>query len=298
MTTQNLIPFPQLQFFDNNGVPLAGGSVTTYAADGVTPKATYQDQAGTIVNTNPITLDSAGRAQIWGTGQYVFLVQDSVGNTIYNQPTADPTYELNAGAFGLELLQTATQADAQTLLGFSAFSLPPGCMLPFGGPTAPSGWHKCDGSAVSRASFPLLFAAIGTAWGIGDGSTTFNLPDMRGRTFAGVDASQGRLTNASDAAFGASAALGNVGGNQLVQTHTHTTSINDPGHTHTFTQAVGLSGGASSGLVATPQAPSSSPNTVNSASTGITLTGPANFGSGSSQNVQPTAVGNWIIQLV
>jgi microcystin-dependent protein len=298
MTTQNLIPFPQLQFFDNNGVPLAGGSVTTYAADGVTPKATYQDQAGTISNTNPITLDSAGRAQIWGTGQYVFLVQDSLGNTIYNQPTADPTYELNAGAFGLSLLETATQADAQTLLGFSTFALSPGVMLPYGGASAPSGWHLCDGTAVSRASNPQLFSAIGTAWGTGDGSTTFNLPDMRGRVFAGVDGSAGRLTSASDSAFGASAALGNVGGNQLVQTHTHTTSITDPGHTHTYTQAIGLSGGASSGLVATPQAPSAGTGTTGSSTTGITLTGPANFGSGSSQNVQPTAVGNWIIQLV
>ena len=297
MTTQNLIPFPQLQFFDNNGVPLAAGSVTTYAADGVTPKATYQDQAGTISNTNPIILDAAGRAQIWGTGQYVFLVQDSLGNTIYNQPTADPTYELNAGAFGLQLLATTTQGGAQTLLGFSTFSLPVGAVLPFAGSSAPSGYHLCDGSAVSRASNPNLFAAIGTTWGTGDGSTTFNLPDLRGRVWAGVDGTAGRLTNASDAAFGAHAALGNVGGNQLVQTHTHATSITDPGHTHTITQAIGLSGGASAGFVATPNGTGTTPNTTGSNTTGITLNGPANFGSGSSQNVQPTAVGNWIIQL-
>lgn len=59
--------------------------------------------------------------------------------------------------------------------------------LPYAGPTAPSGWLLCFGQAVSRVTYAALFAAIGTSHGAGDGSTTFNLPDMRGRVPAGKD---------------------------------------------------------------------------------------------------------------
>lgn len=55
-------------------------------------------------------------------------------------------------------------------------SLPAGVVVPFAGKTAPSGWLKCDGSAVSRTTYAALFAAIGTTYGAGNGSTTFNLP--------------------------------------------------------------------------------------------------------------------------
>lgn len=56
---------------------------------------------------------------------------------------------------------------------------PIGVMLPYGGDTAPEGWAICDGAAVSRTTFAALFAVLGTAYGAGDGATTFNLPDMR-----------------------------------------------------------------------------------------------------------------------
>ena len=61
--------------------------------------------------------------------------------------------------------------------------LPPtGSMLQFGGGSAPTGWLLCDGSAVSRTgAYADLFGVIGTAYGAGDGATTFNLPDLRGR---------------------------------------------------------------------------------------------------------------------
>ena len=54
-----------------------------------------------------------------------------------------------------------------------------GMIAAFGTPSAPSGWLECDGDAVSRTTYERLFDAIGTTWGSGDGSTTFNLPDMR-----------------------------------------------------------------------------------------------------------------------
>lgn len=57
--------------------------------------------------------------------------------------------------------------------------------------TVPAGWLACDGSAVSRAAYPALFAAIGTTYGAGDGATTFNVPDMRGEFPRGDDAGRG-----------------------------------------------------------------------------------------------------------
>lgn len=60
--------------------------------------------------------------------------------------------------------------------------IPTGTILAFGGTDAPNGYLLCDGHAVSRVDFDDLFAVIGTAFGAGDGSTTFDLPDLRGRS--------------------------------------------------------------------------------------------------------------------
>lgn len=82
---------------------------------------------------------------------------------------------------------------------------------------APSGWLLCDGAAVSRTTYADLFAAIGTTYGKGDGSTTFNLPNMKGRVPVGLDAAQAEFD-----------ALGKTGGSK-----THTLSQGEmPSHTH------------------------------------------------------------------
>jgi hypothetical protein len=65
--------------------------------------------------------------------------------------------------------------------------IPIGTVIAYAGPAVPAGWLVCDGAAVSRTQNAVLFAAIGTSWGSGDGSTTFNLPDLSGRFLRGVD---------------------------------------------------------------------------------------------------------------
>jgi len=94
--------------------------------------------------------------------------------------------------------------------------------------TAPSLWLMCNGAAVSRTTYAALFTAIGTTYGTGDGSTTFNVPDLRGRVPIAPDGGVGRVT--------ANNALGNSSGSQA---HTH-----DFTHTHTLS---GTTGGASAG---------------------------------------------------
>jgi hypothetical protein len=73
------------QFIDQNGLPLASGTVAFYSVGTNTPKPTYQDAAATIANTNPILLDSRGQAVIWGSGAYRQVVKDESGVTIWDQ---------------------------------------------------------------------------------------------------------------------------------------------------------------------------------------------------------------------
>lgn len=65
--------------------------------------------------------------------------------------------------------------------------IPSGAIMDYAGSTEPTGWLFCAGQAVSRSTYATLFAAIGTNYGAGDGSTTFNVPDYRGRVAAGRD---------------------------------------------------------------------------------------------------------------
>jgi microcystin-dependent protein len=98
--------------------------------------------------------------------------------------------------------------------------VPPGAIMDFAGAAAPSGWLFCQGQLVSRTSFPNLFAAIGTTYGAGDGSTTFGLPDLGGRVTAGKEAVATRLTTAGSGVDG-----GTVGASGGVQNRAMTLSM-------------------------------------------------------------------------
>ena len=75
---------------------------------------------------------------------------------------------------------------------------PSGTVLPFAGTTAPDGWLTCDGTPISRTTYAALFTALGVAHGYGDNSTTFNLPDYRGRFLRGADAMFGGSSASRD----------------------------------------------------------------------------------------------------
>lgn len=85
-------------------------------------------------------------------------------------------------------MQELCQRLETVLAGIAA--VPTGVIAPFAGSAAPSGWLLCDGAAVSRTTYSALFAVLGTKYGSGDGSTTFNVPNLRGRVPAGLDAGQ------------------------------------------------------------------------------------------------------------
>ena len=92
-----------------------------------------------------------------------------------------------------------------------------GIITTFAGSTPPAGWLPCDGSAVSRTDYATLFAVVGTTYGAGDGSTTFNLPDLKGRVVIGVSGTH---------------ALGSTGGSETVTL----TEDQLPAHVHEVPQ--------------------------------------------------------------
>lgn len=88
--TASLLPNAEQTFVDLNGQPLAAGRVYFYIPTTTTPKATWRDAAGAVTNANPVVLDAAGRAIIYGAGTYRQVVKDVFGNTVWDQLTSGP----------------------------------------------------------------------------------------------------------------------------------------------------------------------------------------------------------------
>lgn len=102
---------------------------------------------------------------------------------------------------------------------FEPMSLTTGTITAFAGVSAPEGWLLCHGQAISRDDYGALFDVIGTTYGAGNGTTTFNVPDARGRTGVGAGQGAGLTSRALGAMFG---------------TETHTLTTNEiPSHSHT-----------------------------------------------------------------
>lgn len=82
----SLLPNGKQQFIDINGKPLVAGTVGMYVISTLTPKNTWKDSGQSVLNTNPIVLDSRGQALIYGTGIYRQIVKDALGNLIWDEP--------------------------------------------------------------------------------------------------------------------------------------------------------------------------------------------------------------------
>ena len=169
-----------------------------------------------------------------------------------------------------------------------------GAIVDYGGSTAPPGALLTDGSAIARTGqFADLFTVIGTNFGVGNGVTTYNVPDTRGRAIAGIDTNQGGFANrVTNAISGITATtLGAVGGDQSLQAHSHT--ITDPAHTHTATTTADVVAGGAGSATGANFSLTTGTVTVNAALTGIT--GTNNTGAGASQNMPPTLIATKII---
>lgn len=201
-----LLPVPMFRARTVRGVPLASGSLHAYAAGTSRSAATYADGNLSTSLTVPIALNSRGEAAVFlaGLTGYKVVVRDQQGAAQYTQDN-------------VAVPDVAAAVDQ---------NMPAGVVLPCGMSTVPSGFLPCDGAAVSRSTYASLFAALGTTWGVGDGSSTFNVPDLRGRFPLGK------------AGSGTAGTLGVTGGT-LDHSHdlpSHTHPVTGGAHTHTVSQ--------------------------------------------------------------
>lgn len=356
--TASLLPNAKQTFLDNNGNPLSSGTVTFYIPATSTLKTTWQDANQSVANTNPVVLDSAGRAIIYGDGSYRQVVKDQKGNTIWDGLTSS-TGSGGGGSTG----------DGEAV----------GTIKPYAGLVAPTNYLFSYGQEVSRATYANLFTAITLsasvtctsgspiltsiadttqipiganievscvapgatvsakttttitvtsnalvsttttavifAYGNGDGSTTFNLPDMRGRAVAGRDNMGGSAANRlTSTYFGETAsAVGATGGtesqtlvtgNLPAYTPSGTIIVDDPGHNHQITNDVTntfpgvgftLSGSGDVGIgTATTTTSFTGLNSSN-----VTFTGTAQGGTSTAFSIiQPTITLNYIIKVI
>jgi microcystin-dependent protein len=227
----------------------------------------------------------------WGIGSYSATPGS---NTVINGINIAPGCP--ASSVGPAFRQI--MADIAATLAAGQFT-PPGEVSAFATAAAPAGYLLCNAQAVNRTTFAALFAAIGTTYGAGDGSTTFNVPGIAGRVIAGYDTgnASGLLTGLTG---GVSAStVGNTGGQQVhalttaeLAAHNHTVNITDPGHHHTITgvDSVLFAGGPSPMERLGEGGGNTDTTSIVTNTTGITAAS-VNTGSGAAHNnVQPTII--------
>jgi microcystin-dependent protein len=199
---------------------------------------------------------------------------------------------------------TAKIVDANVTLAklaaaVQALLVPSGAVSPYAGASEPTGWLFCRGQTISRTTYAALFAAIGTTYGAGDGSTTFALPDLRGRVVAGQDdmggTSANRLTGLSGGVDGD--VLGAAGG---AETHT-LTEAQLAAHRHfavVDATDTGVNVSASNSIARGRVSGSGAANYALDGSTSEPTFGrTSSVGSGAAHNnVQPTIILNYIIK--
>lgn len=332
-----LMPNGQQQFIDATGKPYANGRVWFYSNFPTCTilKNTYQNEAGTVLNTNPVQLDAAGRATIFGTGAYCQVLKDANNTTIWTKYTSDTSSASNLGwggtgsgtanaqtvnVLGFTYLNgqtfyyipaasntgpTTIQVNGQTVAGVvkttpagvttlsggeivtgnvvgvtyvattGQFQLitnnntAPGYVgeiRTFGYTGCPSGWLYTDGAAVSISTYGELFSAIGTTWGTSAGNVV--LPDLRNQFLRGNGTS----------------VVGVAELNQFAS-HTHTPTVTNPVHSHTYDRA--NAGATSVQLVGVPvSTPTVSGSTTGSVAQNTTVS-IANTGATSPAETRP-----------
>lgn len=209
-------------------------------------------EGGTITGTVSI-IETITQKTYEDDGDKDLLIARKVANTV-------------AGTFNLADFKRLPRLD---------YVAPPGLITQFGGSAAPLGWLLCDGAEASRVTYADLFAVVGTTYGVGNGTTTFNLPDFRGRVLAGRDA--------LDTDFNE---LGEMGGAKL-----HTLTVDQvPALTVTvpFGRTKRGEGGDPNHAAAAPDG--------DTFGTAFNKTGTTNGGGLAHNNLQPYSVVNHIIK--
>ena len=218
--------------FDNDtdtGMFRSGANTIGFSTSG-TARVSISDAGLDVVNGLPIRLqDSSG-------SPFVSLKSPSAlsGNVALTLPSS-----ITNGGF--------LQTDGSGNLSFQIVAgVPSGSVFCMAVATVPSGYLECNGAAVSRTTYAALFAIIGTAYGTGNGSSTFNLPDLRGEFIRGFDNGRG-VDNGRSIASSQSSQFGQHNHNVSASS---SSSVTDPGHKHNLNFNMGsiISSGGAFGL--------------------------------------------------
>ena len=271
---------------DVSGTVTTAGSGTAYTAASNQGFDNFADMNGAMIAFVPHTTN----------GATVTLNVDGLGN----KPLRfGPSLELQSGVLvqGTPYVVSYNNADGAFYLqgGFAnPYGIPLGGMMPYIGSSTPSSAFAFpDAQAISRTTYATLFSLVSTTYGAGDGSTTFNLPDLRGRSVFHRDAGGSNRISTGGGNFDGTV-VGNAGGAQnhtltVAEMPAHNHGISDPGHTHVVnTDNAIKNGGSASGAASGPGITIPSANiTLNSATTGVTIN---NAGSGSAHPIMPPAI--------
>lgn len=196
---------PSLLADDEVSLDKLGTSGTLDVSSATLTTSTAQKQAIVQAGPGSGTVDVSSGTFTTSTAQKQTIVQAGPGSG---------TLDVSSGTFTTSTAQKQAIVDGADIEGTAVIStgetggskflredgdgscswqavtgIPSGMIAPFGMSSAPTGWLACDGSAVSRTTYSALFSAISTTWGTGDGSTTFNIPDLRNAFLRGVGTS-------------------------------------------------------------------------------------------------------------
>lgn len=213
------------------GLPISGATLTVYLTGTFTLANIYGTNTGASALLNPQTSDINGNfygqsSTIWAdasqgydlavaypgggattySGVYTLAAPPDLSAYLKNPSvalTGIPTAPTPAANDNSSKIATTAFVQAAITAAINAISIfPSGMVVDFGTSVVPTGWLLCNGAAVSRTTYAALFAAIGTTFGAGDGSTTFNVPDCRG-LFRRGQGTNGTLSTAVSGALGA-----------------------------------------------------------------------------------------------
>jgi microcystin-dependent protein len=281
---------------DIAGAIVTGGTSTAYTVTSYQVFDTLAHMSGQLIAFTPHATN----------GATVTLNVDGLGAKPLRP---SPSVELVAGVLieGTPYVALYDNSDAVWYLQNSyvnAYVVPVGACIDFFGTTAPnSSFVLPYGQAISRTTYSALFTMFSTTYGVGDGSTTFNVPDLRGRVVAGKDdmggSSANRLTDADDGLNGDT--LGDTGGGETQTLVTGNLPAYTPsGSVSQSTLSITYSGfNISGGVVSVASAQGSSPTPVANNPSAQTFTGTAQGGTSTAFGIiQPTIIANKLLRII
>lgn len=283
---------------DISGALVTTGSAAAYMVASNQNFDTLADFNGQVIAFAPHVTNAAGP---------VTMTVDGFANLPLRSA---PNTELPAGVLIKGTPYTATYNNTDGALYLHAFygnpyATPIGGLMQFVGPAPPnSSFVFPSGQAISRTIYATLFALAGTTYGVGDGATTFNVPDLRGRTIIGQDMLQngayaGLITPGGSGIDGTS--RGARGGAETVtlttaQMPSHGHGVNDPGHAHNESAQINVQTGTGINVLRGDTTPPSSQNQTASSLTGISIQ--ATGGSAAHNNTQPSIILPMILRVI